>query len=249
MGILEGKIAVVTGGISGIGEASAKRFRDEGATVVVNARNTERAAAAQPGIGTHFDAVEVADMADLAAIEAMYAKTADTYGKIDVLFLNAGIGKLAPFEMTGEQDFDDMVAVNLKGSYFGVQKALPFLADGASVFFTTSVTNEMADPMTVAYAATKAGLASMARTMAIALKDRGIRVNALSPGPVATPIFGKAGIPPEMMEGLMEQVTGKIAVGRVGMPDDLAEAALFLASPASSYMTGTELKMDGGYSL
>ena len=246
MGVLDGKVAIVTGGISGIGAASAKRFRDEGAKVVVNARNAERAEAAAAGIGDSYDAVEVADMADLAALEAMYVKTAETYGKIDILFLNAGIGKLAPFEATGEADFDAMVAVNLKGSYFGVQKALPYLADGASVFFTTSVTNEMSDPMTVAYAATKAALASMARTMAVALKERGIRVNALSPGPVATPIFGKAGIPPEMMDGLMEQVTGKIVVGRVGQPADLAEAALFLASDEAEFITGVCLEVDGG---
>ncbi|MBC3847328.1 SDR family oxidoreductase [Winogradskyella echinorum] len=246
---LNNKVAIVTGGVSGIGLASAQLFKKEGAKVIVNARNEQRLNESKEQFKNEFDSILKADVSKPNEIERLYSQVHNTYGKIDVLYLNAGTGKLMPFEMIDEDAFDYMVDVNFKGIFYGIQKALPFLNDNASIIITTSVTNQMADPYTTAYAATKAAIASLIKTLAASLSPKGIRINAVSPGPVETPIFSKVGIPAEQLPEMMEMVSQKIPIGRIGKVSELANVALFLASDDSSFMTGSEVVCDGGYSL
>lgn len=246
---LENKIAVITGGSSGIGLAAARLFKEEGAKVVINARNQSRLTEVMALHSAEFDLILEADIRRLSDIDTFYQQIYQLYSKIDILFLNAGFGKLLPIELIDEQIFDETVEVNYKGVFFGIQKALPYLRNGASIILTSSVTHTMADPLTTVYAGTKAAIHSLTKTISMALKDRNIRVNTLSPGPVDTPIFLKAGIPADQLESLKGMLIEKIPVGRIGQAEELAKAALFLASDDSSYMTGSELVVDGGYSL
>lgn len=246
---LNKKVTIVTGGVSGIGLASARLFKKEGAKVIVNARNEQRLNESKEQFQNEFDSILKADVSKTEEIEHLYSQVHNTYGKIDVLYLNTGTGKLMPFEMIDEDAFDYMVDVNFKGIFYGIQKALPFLNDNASIIITTSVTNQMADPFTTAYAATKAAIASLIKTLAASLSPKGIRINAVSPGPVETPIFSKVGIPAEQLPEMMEMVTQKMPIGRIGKVSELANVALFLASDDSSFMTGSEVVCDGGYSL
>lgn len=246
---LDNKVAVITGGGSGIGLAAATLFKSEGAKVAINARNEERLRNLKDQFSNEFDRVIRADVSKVQDIEQFYLEIYKEFGKIDVLFLNAGVGKLMPMDLIDENIFDETINVNFKGVFFGIQKALPYLNDGASVIITSSVTHVMADPLTTVYAGTKAAISSLTKTVSMALKERNIRVNALSPGPVDTPIFGKAGISPDQLVHLKELLKEKIPIGRIGNPEELAKAALFLASDDSSYMTGSEMVVDGGYSL
>ena len=246
---LHNKVAVITGGGSGIGLAAASLFKEEGAKVIINARNEERLKEVMALHPDAFDRAIKADVSRVSDIEHFYQQIHQEFGKIDVLFLNAGTGKLLPMEMIDEAVFDETIDVNYKGVFFGIQKALPFLKDGASVIITSSVTNVMADPLTTVYAGTKAAVISLAKTVSMALKERNIRVNSLSPGPVDTPIFSKAGVPDDQLASLKDMLKKKIPVGRIGNTSELAKAALFLASDDSLYMTGSEMVMDGGYSL
>ena len=246
---LQHKIAVITGGGSGIGFAAATLFKSEGARVIINARNEERRRAILKEFPDDFDSVIKADISLLADIEEFYHQIHQNFGKIDVLFLNAGVGKLLPMDLIDEAIFDETISVNFKGVFFGIQKALPYLQDGASIIITSSVTNVMADPLTTVYAGTKAAVSSLTKTVSMALRERNIRVNTLSPGPVDTPIFGKAGVPADQLATLKEMLKEKIPIGRIGESSELAKAALFLASDDSSYMTGSEMVVDGGYSL
>src|SRR6202163_2198241 len=191
---LEGKVAVVTGGNSGIGLATAKRLQDEGARVAISGRNQQTLDEAVNTIGNGVVAVQ-ADVAKLTDVDKLYAEVSFKLGKIDVLFVNAGVAKFAPLAETSESLYDEQFDINIKGAYFTIQKALPFLNDGASIILNTSVVDSQGAPGASAYAATKAALRSLARTAAAELVDRGIRVNTVAPGPIVTPILGWTGLP------------------------------------------------------
>ncbi len=245
MGKLDGKVAVVTGGNSGIGLSIASEFARQGARVVIFGRNGERLAAALRTLGDQALAVQ-GDVTNLADLDRLYARTAERFGKIDVLVANAGIALPLPLEHIDEANFDLISGVNFKGAFFTVQRALGHLNDGASILLITSGTNRKGLPGFSVYAATKAALRSLARSFSTELAERGIRVNALSPGPIETPLFEKMGLPPEAVEAFGETLTRQIPVGRFGQPDEMAKAALFLASDDASYVVGTELVADGG---
>ncbi len=247
MNKLEGKVAVVTGGNSGIGLATAKEFAREGAKTVISGRDEKTLAQAGREIGGEVLAVQT-DVAKLSDIDKLYAAVKERFGKIDVLFVNAGIGIFKPLEAVTEDDFDLQMNVNLKGAYFTIQKALPLLNDNASIVLNTSINAHIGMPNSSIYAASKAAVISFARTMSAELVGRGIRVNALSPGPVQTPIYDRLGLPPEQLEEFAENIKSQIPMGRFGEPEEIAKAALFLASSDSSFILGTEIIADGGMS-
>src|SRR5215213_2009093 len=241
MGKLEGKVAVVTGGNSGIGLATAKEFRREGAKVVITGRDARTLAEAAREIGGDVLALR-SDASSLADIDELFAAVKERYGRVDVLFVNAGVGKFAPLEETDEGLFDQIMDINFKGAYFTVKKALPLLSDGASVVLNTSVVAHVGFPNSSVYSASKAALLSLVRTLSADLAGRRIRVNAVSPGPVETPIFGRMGLPAEAKQGFGEQVP----LRRLGRPEEIAKAVAFLAGPDSSFLLGTEIVADGG---
>lgn len=240
-GKLEGKVAVVTGGNSGIGLATAKEFAREGARVVITGRDARTLAEAAREIGGEVLAVR-SDASSLADMDELFASVRERFGRLDVLFVNAGIAQFAPVEETDEELFDRIMDINFKGAYFTVKKALPLLADGASVILNTSVVAHVGFPSSSVYSASKAALLSLVRTLSADLNGRRIRVNAVSPGPVETPIFGRMGLPEEAKQGFGEQVPLK----RLGRPEEIAKAVLFLAGPDSSFLLGTEIVADGG---
>lgn len=270
MNRLNGKVAVVTGGNSGIGLAAAQAFVREGARVAIFGRNaetvesavselarTEVAGSAAEGSSSGNGGLAVAtetaigvrgDVTSDADLDRLFGEVRENFGGVDVLFVNAGVALPAPFEQTSAELFDQHFDVNVKGAYFTVQKALPLLNDGASIILTTSAGNQLGMPNMSAYLATKAALRSMARTLSSELVARGIRVNAISPGPIETPIFGRLGMPQEQVDQMAEQITGMIPAGRFGQVNEIAEAVLFLASPESSYVLGAEFVVDGGMS-
>ena len=244
---LAGKVAVITGGNSGIGLAIAQEFTRQGANVVIFGRNAQTLDEAIEHIGNGTLAVQ-GDVTQLADLDRLYQETIDRFGKIDILVANAGIAKPAPLDLTDEALFDLTSDVNFKGAFFTVQKALPHLNDGGSVIFTTSAGNVKGMPDFSVYVATKAAVRSLTRSFSAALLPRGIRVNALSPGPIETPIFGRMGLPQEAMAGIAEQISEMTPIKRFGKPEEMAKAALFLASSDASYVVGSELVADGGMS-
>lgn len=245
MARLSGKIALITGGTTGIGLATARTFLREGATVIVTGRNPETLEAARAELGEGAE-VLASDAGDADAIRALFAHIHDRYGRLDVLFLNAGVARFAPWAEHSLADFDLQFAVNVRGPWLAIQAALPLLSPGASVLVNTSVVNQMGMPGASAYAASKAALRSLVRTAAAELGPRGVRVNAVSPGPVDTPIYGKLGLTAEAVTAFAEGVQSQIPLGRFGRSEELAQAALFLASPESSFVHGAELAVDGG---
>jgi NAD(P)-dependent dehydrogenase (short-subunit alcohol dehydrogenase family) len=242
---LEGKVAVVTGGNSGIGLATAKRLQEEGARVAISGRNQKTLDEAVKTIGNGVVAVQ-ADVAKLGEVEKLYAEVSKKLGKIDVLFVNAGVAKFAPLAETSESTYDEQFDTNIKGAYFTIQKALPLLNDGASIILNTSVADIRGDAGTSAYSATKAALRSLARTAAAELVGRGIRVNAVAPGPIVTPIFGKTGLPQETVDEFAKNVVAQVPMKRFGQPEEVASTVAFLASQDASYITGVEINVDGG---
>ena len=242
---LEGKVALVTGGNSGIGLATAKRFQEEGAKVAISGRSRQTLDEAVKTIGNGVVAVQ-SDVANLTDLDNLYAEVARKLGKIDVLFVNAGVAKFAPLAETSESIYDEQFDINTKGAYFTIQKALPFLNDGASIILNTSVADSKGNEAASAYSATKAALRSLARTAAAELVGRGIRVNAVAPGPIVTPIFGKTGLPKEAVDEFAKSFLAKVPMKRFGQPEEVAAAVAFLASQDASYITGVEINVDGG---
>ncbi len=242
---LEGKVAVITGGNSGIGLATAKLLRQEGAKVAISGRDQTSLTAAAKEIGSDTLAIR-SDVSSIASLDAFFAKVAQTLGKIDVLFANAGVAKFAPIRDSTESLYDEVFDINVKGVFFTIQKALPHLNDGASIVLNTTFMNGAGAPGTSVYAATKAAVRSFARTAAAELVGRGIRVNAVSPGPIATPIFGRLGLPKEAVDELAQSILSTVPMKRIGQPEEIASAVLFLASSDASYITGVELNVDGG---
>ena len=244
---LTNKVAVVTGGNSGIGLSIAKEFIAQGANVVIFGRNPETLTLAASELGSSAHAVQ-GDVSSTSHLERLVAETQNKFGKIDVLVANAGIATPAPIEQTTEETFDLISNINFRGLFFTIQKAIPALNDNASIVLTTSGVNQMGMPGLSVYSATKAAVRSFARTFSAELLPRGIRVNALSPGPIETPIFDRLGLPQDQLDQMADQILKQTPIGRFGRPEEMAKAALFLASDDSSYVVGAELVADGGIS-
>jgi len=241
----EGKVAVVTGGNSGIGLATAKRLHDEGARVAISGRSQKTLDEAVEILGKDVLAVQ-ADVAKLTDIDKLYSGVSQKLGKIDVLFVNAGVAKFAPLTAVDEAHFDEMFDINTRGAYFTIQKAVPHLNTGASIILNTSVADGKGIQNGTVYAATKAALRSFARSVAAELVELGIRVNTVAPGPIETPIFGRTGLPKEAIEEFAKDVLSKVPMKRFGKPEEVAGAVAFLASSDASYITGVEINVDGG---
>ena len=243
---LEGKVALVTGGNSGIGLATARRLREEGAKVVISGRNQKTLDEAVQKIGKDVLAVR-ADVSNTDDLDKLYAAISQKFGKIDVLFANAGIYKCAPATATTSELYDELFDINAKGVYFTIQKALPLLNDGASIIINTSIASQIGLVNGSVYAATKSALRSFTRSLAAELVDRKIRVNAVSPGPIDTPEgFARTGLPKEQVEQFVRDVIAKVPMKRIGQPSEIASAVAFLASTDASFITGAEVPVDGG---
>lgn len=245
MGRLSGKIAVITGGNSGMGLETAKRFVAEGAKVVITGRRQKELDEAVNAIGKNAIGIQ-GDVSNLKDLDRLYAKVKKTYGHIDILFANAGLGQVVPLGQVTEKIFDLHFNVNVKGLFFTVQKALPLLREGGSIILNASIAARKGMGGMSVYSATKAAVRSFSRTWTMDLKDRKIRVNTLSPGPIETPIFGKMGLTEEQTKEFGAHVLEQVPMGRMGTSDEVAKAAVFLASDDSSYITGIDLCVDGG---
>jgi NAD(P)-dependent dehydrogenase (short-subunit alcohol dehydrogenase family) len=245
MGKLDGKIALITGGSDGIGLATAQEFVAEGAYVFITGRRKEALDSAVKKIGKNVKAIQ-ADSSKLDDLDNVYKIIKQEKGKLDVLFANAGIGGTNPLESITEKFYDDIFNINVKGVLFTVQKALPILNDGASVILNASFVSIKGGPASSIYFASKAAVRSFARTWCVDLKDRKIRVNAVSPGPIDTPLMHNMGSTKEISKAIVEKITGMTVLGRLGQPIEIAKSVVFLASDDSSYITGIELFVDGG---
>jgi NAD(P)-dependent dehydrogenase (short-subunit alcohol dehydrogenase family) len=243
---LEGKIAIVTGGTTGIGLATAKRFAAEGAQVFVTGRRQTELDAAVAAIGPGATGVQ-ADSANLSDLNRLYERVKTEAGRIDVLFVNAGGGSMLPLGSITEEQYDDTFGRNVKGVLFTVQKALPLLVDGASVILTGSNASIKGIPAFSVYSASKAAVRNFARSWTLDLKTRGVRVNVISPGPVKTPgLVELAGPDPAQQKGLLDYMASTVPLGHVGEPDDIAGVAAFLVSDDARFIAGAELFVDGG---
>lgn len=245
MGKLDGKVAVVTGGSTGIGLATAKRFVDEGAYVFITGRRQPELDAAVASIGRNVTAVR-SDVSNLEDLDRLYATVQDQKGRIDVLFANAGGGEFAPLGAITEAHFDKTFNINVKGLLFTVQKALPLLPDGASVILNASIVSIKGMAAFSVYSATKAAVRSFARSWTVDLKERKIRVNVVSPGPIETPAIDGLAQDAEQAKEIKAGLASQVPLGRMGDPDEIAKAAVFLASDDSSFVAGIELFVDGG---
>ncbi len=247
MSKLANKVAVVTGGNSGIGFTTAQMFAAEGAEVIITGRNQASLDKAVTDLGRGVSAIK-SDVAQIADIKHLADELQSRGKKVDVLFLNAGIAKLAPIEHTDETLYDETFNINVKGLYFTIKHLLPLMGEGTSVVINASINAYIGMPNSSVYAASKAAVISMARTLSGELVGRGIRVNAISPGPIETPIFSKMGMSDEQLQETASAIQQQIPMGRFGKPEEIAKAALFLASDDSSFVIGAELVADGGMS-
>jgi NAD(P)-dependent dehydrogenase (short-subunit alcohol dehydrogenase family) len=244
----EGKVAVVTGGNSGIGLAAAKAFAREGASVVITGRDEASLKRAEREIEGRLTALR-ADVSRLPEIDRAMSTIRERFKKIDALFVNAGIGKFVPFDQVTEEFFDETVSVNLKGVFFTVHKALPLLLPGAAVVLNASINAHKGMPGTTVYGATKAAVVNLAKTLSADLVDRGIRVNAISPGPVESALLSRMGISDEQLHQTQDWIKSQVLLKRFADPAEIAEAVLYLCSSASAYIVGTEVVIDGGMTL
>lgn len=238
------KVVLVIGGNSGIGRASAEAFAAEGAHVFLTGRSQktiDETVAAIPGAQGFR-----ADIADIESNADVLTAIGDAHGRIDVLFVNAGVGAFVPVPDVTAEQWDEIHDVNLRGCFFAVQKALPLMGNGGSIVITGSIGSVAAVPGNVIYAAAKAGLRAVARTLAVELIGHGIRVNMVSPGPTETPIINRSGLPPEGVAGLRDLMTDAVPMKRMGTPEEIARPVLFLASDEASFITGIDLYVDGG---
>ncbi|MGI4864740.1 MAG: glucose 1-dehydrogenase [Janthinobacterium lividum] len=242
---LAGKIALVTGGNSGIGLATAQRFVAEGAFVFITGRRQAELDSAVQLIGNQSFGIQ-GDVSNLADLDRVITTIKEQKGHLDVLFANAGIAEFAPVEAVTEAQYDRQFDINVKGTFFTVQKALPLLADGAAIVLMASIVGSKGGESGSVYSATKAAIRSLARTLTTDLKTRRIRVNAVSPGPIETPGFNSVASLTGQAEQFKTQMTSVVPMGRMGEADEIAKAVVFLASDDSSYVTGVELFVDGG---
>ncbi len=246
MGKLEGKIALITGGNSGIGLATAKQFVNEGAYVFITGRRDPELAAAVKEIGRNVTGVQ-GDVSNLGDLDRLFAQIKREKGKLDIVFANAGAAEYATLGKITEEHFDSIFNTNVKGLLFTVQKALPLVSDGASIILNASIVASKGLPNDSVYSATKAAVRSFARTWTTDLKDRHIRVNAVSPGPINTPGLNDLVASTGAAEQGLKMLSSSVPLGRLGTPNEIAKAVVFLASDDSSYITGTELFVDGGF--
>ena len=246
MGKLEGKVALVTGGNSGIGLATAKQFVNEGAYVFITGRRDAELAAAVKEIGRNVTAVR-GDVSNLGDLDRLFAQIRREKGKLDIVFANAGVAKYAPLGKISEELYDSIFSVNVKGLLFTVQKALPLMRDGGSIILNASIVASKGFSANSVYSATKAAVRSFARTWTTDLKDRRIRVNAVSPGSIDTPGLNDLLASSETGQQRLKMISNSVPLGRLGKPDEIAKAVVFLASDDSSYIAGTELFVDGGF--
>jgi NAD(P)-dependent dehydrogenase (short-subunit alcohol dehydrogenase family) len=246
MGKLDGRIALITGGNSGIGLATAKRFVNEGAYVFITGRRDTELAAAVKQVGHDVTGVQ-GDVSNLGDLDRLFAQIRQEKGRLDIVFANAGIAKYAPFGTITEEFYHSIFDINVKGVLFTVQKALPLMPDGASIILNASIVGSKGLPSNSVYSATKAAIRSFARTWTTDLKDRRIRVNAVSPGTIDTPGLSDLLASSAAGEQRKKMISGSVPLGRFGTPDEIAKAVMFLASDDSSYVTGTELFVDGGF--
>jgi NAD(P)-dependent dehydrogenase (short-subunit alcohol dehydrogenase family) len=242
----EDKIAVVIGGNSGIGRASALAYAAEGAQVVITGRDPKTLAAVEREIGAGTLAMR-ADIADPSSMDEVLARVRERHGRIDVLFVNAGVGSFAAIPEVTEERWDEVHDVNLRGCFFAAQKALPLMGRGGSIVFTGSIGSQLGVPGNVVYAAAKAGLRAVARIFAVELVGKGIRVNMVSPGPTETPIINRnPGMDDKAVDALRQMMIANTPMRRMGEPDEIARAVLFLSSDEASFITGVDLFVDGG---
>jgi len=245
-GRFEDKVVVVFGGNSGIGLAAARDFAAEGARVVITGRDARTLAAAEQEIGPGTLAIR-SDIADLVALDELYAQVGTHHGRIDVLFVNAGVGGFVPAPAVTPEFWDSVHSVNLRGCFFAAQKALPLMGRGGAIVFTGSIGSQLAAPGNVTYAAAKAGLRAVARNFAAELLAQGIRVNMVSPGATETPIlYRNPGMDDQAVEGLRKMMIANTPMKRMGTPAEIARAVLFLSSDEASFITGVDLFVDGG---
>jgi NAD(P)-dependent dehydrogenase (short-subunit alcohol dehydrogenase family) len=248
MSKLKGKTAVITGGNSGIGFATAKLFLKEGAKVIITGRKEKSVQDAVQELGKNAFGI-VSDAGKMSDLTGLRQKVEQISPVVDILFANAGVGLFAPFQQTTEEIFDSNMDINFKGAYFTIQQLLPLIADGASIILNSTIILHSGMETTTAYSASKGAVLSFSKTLAIELAGRNIRVNSISPGPINTPIYSKMGMAEEALNEFAAGILTKIPLKRFGESEDVANAALFLASSESSFMTGTELFVDGGKSI
>lgn len=247
MSKLENKVAVITGANSGIGLASAKLFLQEGAKVVISGRRPEALEAIKTDLSGDFITV-VADVANDDDNARLIKTAVDTYGKIDILFLNAGIAPPTPTDAVSADHYYQIFDINVKGPMIAVKEALPHINDGGTIIFTSSIVHQKGFEGLAVYSASKGALRAYARVLTSEVKSRGIRVNTIAPGPIDTPIYGKMGLPQEVVEEMGKGFAQSVPLGRFGTSEEIASTALFLASDDASYINGIEIEVDGGLS-
>ena len=243
----QGKVAVITGGNSGIGLAAAKAYAKEGARVAILGRDKQTLEQARKELGPNTIAVQ-GDVSKLGDIDRLIAEVKSKAGRIDALFVNAGVAKFAPIEASDEALYDQTFDINVKGAYFTVQKALPLMPRGSAIVLNASAVVEMGMPSSSLYTASKAAVASLARSLTGELAPRGVRLNIVNPGPIETPIFVRMGLDAEATRGIAAHIQSQVPMGRMGNPEEIADAVLFLTSEQSSFVHGASLLVDGGMS-
>ncbi len=243
----QGKVAVVTGGNSGIGLASAKAFAREGARVAIFGRDPKTLEQARAELGGGALAVQ-GDASKIGDIERLIGEVKAKHGRVDALFVNAGIAQFVPIESIDEAHYDQTFDINVKGVFFTIQKALPLMPRGSSIVLNASSVVEMGMPSSSVYTASKSAVNSLARSLVSELAPRGIRLNIVNPGPIETPIFGRMGLDADTTKGMVAHIQSQVPMGRMGNPEEIASAVLFLSSDEASYIHGASLLVDGGIS-